>query len=315
MSAAGSSVFTDADGYQANLRDMLDLLVLSPRHFHARLTWVDLPHVRLLRAEESAARVAYLRLPSEQVFVFFATKQSSRLLHDGEELQFGDLHCYGRSGAGHQRTTGTSQWGLMAVNHDSLASFGRSLIGSPLHAPSCTSTFHPGVAESRQLLRLHARATRIAETSPRSIANAEIVRSLDQDLMALLVSCLSTENASLGGPARERWSRLCVEFEQLISTQPFRIWSTSELCGALRVSEKRLRASCRRLLGMSPGRYQRLRRLKLVRAELRRAGMEGLDVPTIMARHGFATLPRFIAEYWQIYGEMPPIPARAATRR
>ena len=43
LSAAGSSIFTDADGYQASLRDMLDLLVLNPQSFHAHLTWVELP--------------------------------------------------------------------------------------------------------------------------------------------------------------------------------------------------------------------------------------------------------------------------------
>jgi hypothetical protein len=66
---------------------------------------------------------------------------------------------------------------------------------------------------------------------------------------------------------------------------------------------------------MGPGRYQRLRRLKLARASLRGAGGEPPDVPAILARHGFADLRRFVAEYWQAYGEMPPIPVRSAGRR
>src|SRR6516164_5115643 len=91
LSAAGSSIFTDADGYQASLRDMLDLLVLNPQSFHAHLTWVELPHVRLLRAQESSARVGYFRLPPGEVFVFFTTQQGASLVHGGLELQFGDL--------------------------------------------------------------------------------------------------------------------------------------------------------------------------------------------------------------------------------
>src|SRR5689334_11485901 len=90
MSVAGSSIFTDADGYQASLQDMLDLLVICPRQFHARLTWVELPHVQLMRAEESSSRVAYLRLPPEQVFVFFATHRGAPLVHGGKEVCFGD---------------------------------------------------------------------------------------------------------------------------------------------------------------------------------------------------------------------------------
>lgn len=48
MPASGSSIFADADGYQATLQDMLDLVVLQPRDFSARLTWVELPSLHLL---------------------------------------------------------------------------------------------------------------------------------------------------------------------------------------------------------------------------------------------------------------------------
>lgn len=43
MPAGGSSICTDSDGYQASVQDILDLVVLQPRNFHARLTWADLP--------------------------------------------------------------------------------------------------------------------------------------------------------------------------------------------------------------------------------------------------------------------------------
>ncbi|HEY7580349.1 MAG TPA: helix-turn-helix domain-containing protein [Acetobacteraceae bacterium] len=315
MSAAGSGIFTGADGYQASLRDMFDLLVLCPRDFHARLTWVELPHVRLLRAEESSARVAYLRLPREQVFVFFATRQGPPPVHGGEELRFGELLCHGIDGRGHQRTTAGSHWGSIAVTPETLASFGRSIMGGRLLVPSHARMFRPAAGDSRRLLRLHAQASRIAETSPHRIVHPEIVRALDQDLIALLVTCLMTAGLSQDDPARERQARLCVEFEQILGAVPSRVLPTRQVCEALEVSEQWLRASCKRLLGMGPGRYQRLRRLKLARAALRGAGGEPPDVPAILARHGFADLQRFVAEYRQAYGEMPPIPVRSAGRR
>ena len=83
MPASGSSIFTDADGYQASLRDLLDLLVLRPRDFHARLSWVELLHLHLLYAEEAASRLAYVTLPSEQVFIIFPTRQDSLLIAGG----------------------------------------------------------------------------------------------------------------------------------------------------------------------------------------------------------------------------------------
>ena len=86
MPASGSSIFTDADGYQGSLRDILDLLVLQPRDFHARLTWVELPNLRLLRAHETSARVAYVRLPPEQAFVTFLTQKGLSLIYTGLPL-------------------------------------------------------------------------------------------------------------------------------------------------------------------------------------------------------------------------------------
>ena len=63
-----------------------------------------------------------------------------------------------------------------------------------------------------------------------------------------------------------------------------------------------------RTLGMSPGRYQRLRRLKLIRAELVRAKSSPKErIEDMVIRYGFSHLHRFVTEYWRLHGEMPPI--------
>jgi AraC-like DNA-binding protein len=308
MSVAGSSIFTDADGYQASLRDMLDLLVICPQAFHARLTWLELSDVRLLRAEESSARVAYLRLPREQAFVFFATRPGPPLLHSGLELQSGSLIWH--RGFSHQRTKAASHWGSIAVTSEALVRFGHSLAGKVVEPPAYPQIVRPTIADGKHLLRLHARASRIAETSPNRIVQPEVVRALEQELLDLLIKCLATGRVSGDDQARERQARLCVEFEDLLDARPFRLLATNEICETLRVSQQSFRTSCRRLLGMGPGRYQRLRRLKLVRTELRRTGVERPNVPEILARYGFPDLHRFVAEYWQAYGEVPPLPTR-----
>ena len=66
---------------------------------------------------------------------------------------------------------------------------------------------------------------------------------------------------------------------------------------------------------MTPARYQRLRRLKLVRADLRRSSVERYDPAEIVTRYGFADIHGFVAEYWQAYGEMPTIPPRRSASR
>jgi methylphosphotriester-DNA--protein-cysteine methyltransferase len=66
---------------------------------------------------------------------------------------------------------------------------------------------------------------------------------------------------------------------------------------------------------MTPARYQRLRRLKRASVELARGRVHGQDVAKIVARHGFTKLHRFVLEYWEAYGEMPPIPPRHESDR
>jgi AraC-like DNA-binding protein len=313
LSAAGSSIFTDADGYQASLRDVLDLLVLHPQSYHAHLTWVELPHVRLLRAQESSARVGYFRLPPGEVFVFFVTRQGMPMVYAGLELQFGDLIWHSHNS--HQRMTEASQWGSIAVTGETLSLFGRSVAGKELQSPSWPRRIRPASADSRKLLRLHKQAARIAETCPNRIMNPEVVRALDQDLIASLVSCLASADESGGNPAEDTSARVCVKLEQLLSTEPFQLYSIRQICQVLGVSEQIVRTSCRNVLGMGPGRYQRLRRLKLVRGELMHAGAARTDVAKIMTRYRFADLHRFVAEHWQMYGGLPPLPARVIKQR
>ena len=66
---------------------------------------------------------------------------------------------------------------------------------------------------------------------------------------------------------------------------------------------------------MGPGQYQRLRRLKLVRGELMHVGAERAKVAKIMEHYRFADLHRFVTEYWQTFGELPPLPARVTNLR
>jgi AraC-like DNA-binding protein len=137
------------------------------------------------------------------------------------------------------------------------------------------------------------------------------VRALDQDLLASLVNCLAAGDV-FDDSAGEH-GRLCVQFEQMLTTEPFRPLPIREICTTLGVSDEKLRASCRLVLGMGPRRYQLFRRLKSAHTELTRA--RELDVPNIMERHGFATVHRFVTEYWSAYGEMPSLPSHRRSSR
>ena len=308
MPGGGSSIFTDADGYQAIMRDVLDLLVLQPRAFHARLTWADLPSLQLLRAKEASARIGFMKLPADQVFVTFPTRPGSTLLYSGAALEFGALMLHCRGERLHQRTTAACEWASIAITPAALSASGRTLLGQELAAPTVRQRVRPRRADIQRLERLLARICRVLERDLDRISSREVVRALEHDLISALISCLA--NGRMHGECEQSRARTDVlpAFEAMLVRGSRKLLGTREICDSLRISETSLRAKCSLVLGTSPGRYQRLRRLMLVRAELLRAKSPSkAAVEATIVRHGFSELNRFVTEYWRVYGEMPPI--------
>ena len=290
------------------MQDMLDLLVLRPRDFRARLTWVELSNLRLLRAREASARIAYLTLPPELVFITFLTKHGAPLISGGVDLQFGELMLHPCGERLHQRTTAASEWGSISLTPASLAAFGRTIAGTSHLPPLDRQVLRPVPADRQRLLRLHAEACRITETNLSLIANNEIVRALEQDMIWALITCLSTAKHQKEQPIGYQQAKLLVQLEAVLAEHPYQQLCARDITRSIGVSERTLRVSCSRLLGMSPLRYQRLRRLRLVRAELAAARSARTNSAEVLGRHGLASLHRFITEYRDAFGEVPLIP-------
>ena len=310
MPAAGSSIFTDVDGYQANLRDMMDLLVPEPRLFHARLTWVEISQLGLLRAEEESPRVAYVTLPAELVFLIFPTKRDSRLICDGAVLQFGEIMLHGAGDRLHQRTTGASSWGSISLPPATLTTYGRTIANRSLSLPRVRQRLQPHAKDRDFLLGLHAQAGRMAERALDRFGHKEVVRALEQDLILALVNCVAAGDSHDVVDIGLQEPSISVRFEEMLSARPYELLRVMEICETIGISAQVLKDYSSKALGMSAHRYQRLRRLKRVRAELLRADTVPGRVVEVLGRYGFADIHRFIADYWNAYGEMPPIPPR-----
>lgn len=315
MPASGSSIFTNADGYQKCMRDILDLLALHPSEFNAHLTWVELPELNLLRAREGSPRVAYMTLPMRLAFITFVTERGTSLIHGGSELQFGQLLCHCRGEHAHQRTIGPTNWGSVAMTPASLTAFGRAVAGRDLAVPSTSRIVHPRSANFKRFLRLHSQACRIAETNPRRITNQEVARALEQNLIWALIACLDTATPQDDHGAIGRRAGFSMRLEQALAKHPAMLWRSGELVNAMGISQAALRSACLHLLGMSVVRYQHLRRLQRARAALMHVDLVTERGEDIVKQCGFATFERFVAEYWKTFGEMPPMPPRGASNR
>ena len=311
MLRSGTTKFTCADDYEAGIRAAkVDLVFNCQRNFEARLTWVQLRHLRMLHGQENLPRVAHISLPQDLVFISFP--YDTQQISDGLEVHRGEIVFHSRGERLHQRTLGPSRWGLIALAPEHLAACSKALTGFDLVAPSVGQIMRPSRIDAPHLLRLHAKACRLAETKPLMFDRPEVARAIEQDLVHTLVNCLTSNNAHEYRRPKRHHMKIIARFEEILAKYAERQLRIPEICTIIGVSERTLRTCCAEFLGMAPNRYLRLQRLNLVRAALRCAEPPPPTIGEIAQRYGFWELGRFARIYQMMFGEAPSTTLRSA---
>jgi hypothetical protein len=164
MAESGTATFANPDDYKARIGDAsVNLIVTGGGDFNARLTWLNLRRLQVLRGCENLPRIAFISLSPAQVFVSFPTSAGPSLTYDGHGLRFGDIVFHSRGERMHQRTSGESQWGLISLPPEQLAACGRALTGLELTSPAVGRVLRPPRVAASRLLRLNSKACRLAE--------------------------------------------------------------------------------------------------------------------------------------------------------
>jgi AraC-like DNA-binding protein len=99
--------------------------------------------------------------------------------------------------------------------------------------------------------------------------------------------------------------RLVRQADDWTTIAPNHAAGMTEMASALGVSERQLREAFASVLGVSPSRYLRLRRLVLARAALRSPGLSWSSVREVALAHGFWHFGRFAFLYRDAFGESP----------
>lgn len=91
MPGSVMSVFSEADEFQAALRadGVLNLLVTGHGQFRARLTRVTLDHIHLSAGDEYLARIAFIAMPADTLFVSLPADDQPGLIWNGMEMRAG----------------------------------------------------------------------------------------------------------------------------------------------------------------------------------------------------------------------------------
>jgi AraC-like DNA-binding protein len=317
MAENGTATFASPDDYQAGIRGAssknasIDFIVTGGGDFRARLTWLNLHRLRVLRGSENLPSIAYVSLPPERVVVLFPTS-TAPLIWGGLELRFGDIVFHSRGERTHQWTPGESRWGLISLPPDQLAACGLALTGRKITAPPFHRVLRPPKNTASYLLRLHAKVCRLAETRHELIDNPEVLRSLEQELLHALVNCLTADDINGNPETLRHRADIMIRFERALDAHAGRHVNISALCAELGVPERTLRARCAEFLGASPTRYVLLRRLNMARAALRRADPATASVAEIARGCQFREPGRFAVAYRAVFGEPPSETLRRA---
>ena len=314
MTENGTATFASPDEYSAAIgAAKVDLFVRAGGEFKGRLTWLNLGGLHVLRGRENLPRIAFVALPPAQACISFPASGSSGLIYCGLGLNRGDVVFHSLGERAHQRTDGEGDWCLMSLAPEQLAASSKALTGQSIRPPLEGRVIVPAPAAARALQSLVSKVCRLGETRLEVMANPEIARSLEQELLHALVNCLATENADRISRWRRRHTDIMVRFEEAMATRSAPHLNLSELCTAIGVPERTLRLCCAEFLGVSPIRYYQLRRLNMARAALRRADPETASVAEIARDHQFTELGRFAVAYRAVFGETPSSTLRRAS--
>jgi AraC-like DNA-binding protein len=298
--------FSDALSFQAAISTAdLQLLPTARGRFRAELTKVCMDQLWMQRFYQNLPLVnAGAMKPGRRVFTFFTSAEPQAMRHCGMDVLSGDI-IVNNFDEIHQKTDAVFRLGSMSLTTRALdaackAITGREFSGSPLK-----HLVRPNAALMSRLLKLHETVGQIATTIPEVLEVPEAARSLEQQLIHLLVRCL-TDGASVrmtsGG---RRYDMIVAKFEEYLEANPNLPLYLPEICAAIGAAERTLRMACQEHLGMGPIRYLALRRMNLVRRALLRAGSSTTTVTRIATDHGFWELGRFSVNYRAMFGETP----------
>jgi transcriptional regulator GlxA family with amidase domain len=120
-----------------------------------------------------------------------------------------------------------------------------------------------------------------------------------------MVRCLAEGAGADIKAGDRRHSAVIMRFEEFLEANPDRAIYLTELCAAIGVAERTLRAACEEHMGMGPIRFLTLRRMHLVRRALLHARPSDATVTHIVTDHGFWELGRFSGAYRALFGETP----------
>jgi AraC-like DNA-binding protein len=313
MPSSVTRTFTDPDRYFAGVRNVqIDGVITKRGDFRAELTRIDLHHLWMHRFEERLPRIIRVTPSGTRSHILFASDPCQPNMQiSGIETSQNQIAMFALQWPYYLRSSAACKWGTMSLTPEDLAAFSEAVVGRPVTPPSsCRWTSPPAPVLSR-LLQLHETAGHLAKSAPDILAKPEVARAIEQAMVEAVILCLTQGHLDNVRNVHRHRARVMRRLEEVLMSASDKPLYMAQLCRTVGACYTTLYDCCQEYFGMSPKRYLWLRRMHLVRRDLRRADAEKTTVTEIATDYGFWELGRFAVAYRSLFGEPPS----AALRR
>ena len=281
--------------------------------FRSELVRVDFHSVWMQRASESLPLIRHGAVSADRVIVIFLPEpQLAPLRYCGVDLGPHDVVVNGSELL--TLTSGSaSGWASMSLEPQAFAAAAEAITGREFLRPSATQLVRPAPEILSRLSALHRATADLARADPALLATSQVAHAFETQLTEMMVRGLTQGARGRLMAATLRQRTIIARFEEFLEMRREQPVYLVDICKAIGVSERTLRAACREQFGVSPTRYLWLRRMYLARRRLAEAGITSTSVTEVAMANGFWELGRFAAEYRSLFGETPSMTLRRAS--
>ena len=283
----------------------VEILPTTKEDFRAEITQIDANRLWVQTFQASAPTIFTVACKSDRRSIGFLTESTaSTLQHCGQEVLPGDI-IVNRPDVVHRRSGPDFEYGTLSLPAGELDNVVEAITGCKFPERSEQRVIRPRPQLMSRLLKLHRAIGQLAHDISEVLELPEVLRALENELIHVMVRCLADGGGIESTTRGRRHNAIVAQFEEFLAANPDRPLYLTEICAALGVAERTLRASCEEHLGMGPIRFLTLRRMHLAHRALLQANPSESTVTRIVTNQGFWELGRFSVTYRALFGEAP----------
>jgi hypothetical protein len=226
--------FSDPHPFQAAISTAnLEFLPTTKGQFRAELTKVCMDQLWMQRFYQNLPLInAGAMKPGRRIFTFVTSTEPAAMRHRGMDVLSGDIIVHNFDEI-HQQTGAEFRIGSISLTIGALDAACKTLTDREFSGSPLKQLVRPNAALMSRLLKLHEMVGQIATTVPEVLEVPEAAWSLEQQLIHMLVRCL-TESVSVqmtcGG---RRHDMIVAKFEEYLEANPNTPLYLAEVCAAI----------------------------------------------------------------------------------